>query len=121
MLEQVHEAVRVEDVATGEARARLGTELRRVADGAELVLVDTLEVANLLGAGRIEAWKTLALLGDAFAGMATGFVSLLAELDFWLIFLLFFLIRKLLKLGGRILSGLLDLGRLSSFLHHFLH
>ena len=109
MLEEVHDAVCVEYVSAGEAGARLGAELCRVADCAELVLVHTLKVANLLSTGCIEAWEALAFLGDAFACMATSFMSLLTKLDFRLIFLFFFLV----------LNRLLDLlGGSSTTLHH---
>ena len=117
MLEEVHDAVCVEYVSAGETGARLRTELCCVADVAEFVLVYTIEVANLLSAGCIEAGKALAFLGDAFACMATSLVVLLTKLDFWLVFLFFFFfflfLNRLLKL-----NRLLDLGGSSTILHH---
>ena len=119
VLEEVHDAVCVEYMSAGEAGTRLRTELCRVADVAELVLVYTIEVAYLLSAGCIEAGKAFAFLGNTFACMATRLVCLLTELDFRLVFLFFFLfflfLNRLLKL-----NRLLDLGGITTFLHHFL-
>ena len=111
VLEEVHDAVCVEYVSAGETGARLRTELCCVADVAELVLVYTIEVANLLSAGCIEAGKALAFLGDAFACMATSLVGLLTKLDFWFVFLFFFFLL--------FLNRLLDLGGNITILHHF--
>ena len=51
MLQELNEAVRVEDMAAREARASLSTELLRVANCAKLIFIDTIEVAYLLRTG----------------------------------------------------------------------
>ena len=81
MLEEVHDAVRVENMTARESRASFCAELLRVADRAELVLVDTVEEASLLCAVSVKAGKALALFCDTLACVSAFFVSLLAEGD----------------------------------------
>ena len=85
VLEQLDEAVCVENVAAAELRAGLLAELTRVADSAEFFLVDTLEVSRLLRARWLEARKAPLFLSNAFAGVSTTFVGLLAEGQGWLL------------------------------------
>ena len=85
VLEELYEAVGVENVAAGELSARLFAKLTRVADGAELVLVDTVKQARFLSAGRLEAGQAPLLSGDTLAGVSTAFVGLLAEGQGWLL------------------------------------
>ena len=56
MLEKVDYTLGMEDMAAGEARARLSPELLRVADCAHGLIVDSIEVTNSLGAGSVETW-----------------------------------------------------------------
>ena len=84
VLEQLYEAVCVENVAAAELRAGLLAELTRVADSAELFLIDTLEVSGLLRASWLEARKAPLFLGNTFAGVSATFVGLLAECQGWL-------------------------------------
>ena len=85
MLEQLDNTIGVEHVATAELRAGFGTELTRVADSAEFVLIGALEVSSLLSAVSVEAWKALALFRDTLAGVATLFMGLLTEGKSWLL------------------------------------
>ena len=54
MLEEVDHTLGMEDMAAGEARARLRPELLRVADRAHGLIVDSIEVANSLSTGSVE-------------------------------------------------------------------
>ena len=51
MLQELDDAVRVEDMAARESRACLSTELLRVTYCAKLIFIDAIEVASLLSAG----------------------------------------------------------------------
>ena len=86
VLEELNDAICVEDMAAGKLGASFSAELGGVADCAELVLIDTLEVSCSLSAVNIQAGKAAALLGDTFAGVATLFMSLFAEGDCRLFF-----------------------------------
>ena len=70
MLEQLYQAVGVEDVPTGQSGAGLIAELLGVADRAEFVLSHALKVASCLGAVPVQARHALALLLDSFASVA---------------------------------------------------
>ena len=54
MLEEVDHTLGMEDMAAGEARARLRPELLRVADRAHGLVINSIEVSYSLGAGSIE-------------------------------------------------------------------
>ena len=86
VLEELNDAICVEDMAAGKLGASFRAELCGVADCAELVLIDTLEVSCSLSAVHIQAGEAAALLGDTFAGVATLFMSLFTEGDCWLFF-----------------------------------
>ena len=84
VLEKLNDAICVEDVTAGKSGASLGPELGSVADCAQLVFVDTLEVSSSLSAVCMKAGKAAVLLGDTFASMATLLMSLFTEFDCWL-------------------------------------
>ena len=57
VLEQLHYAIRVEDVPAGQFRARFFSKLLSVADGAKLCLIDSLEVVTRgFSAISLQAW-----------------------------------------------------------------
>lgn len=71
VLKKLNYAVRVEYVTTGEASASFSTQFLRVTDRAKFILVNSFEVADLLGTFCVQAWEALALLADTLAGMTT--------------------------------------------------
>ena len=78
MLEELNDTVGVEDMTARELGACFTTEFGCVANGAQFILISSLEVANALSTLGVEARKAVALLGDTFACMA-ALVSLVAE------------------------------------------
>ena len=79
MLQQLHDAVRVEHVTAAQLGAGLSAELACIADSAQFILIGALEVPFSLRTGYIKAGQALALIRDAFAGMTALFVDLVAE------------------------------------------
>ena len=79
MLEKLNDAVCVEDMATRKLGACFGSKLSRVANCAQLFLIDTLKVTGALSAVNIEARKAVALFGNALAGVPTLLMLLIAE------------------------------------------
>jgi hypothetical protein len=78
VLEELNNAVGVENMAAGEAGTGLSAELAGVADSAELILINTLIVTSSLGAVSVQARKAFLVILDAFASM-TALKSLAAE------------------------------------------
>ena len=78
VLEELDDTVGVEDMTARELGACFTTEFGCVANGAQFILISSLEVANALSTLGVEARKAVALLGDTFACMA-ALVSLVAE------------------------------------------
>ena len=81
----------MENVTAGQSRARLITELRGVADSAELVLSDPLEVTNGFRAVSVQAWQAVALTVYTFTSVTAFLVCLSAKLEFLIFLLLPFL------------------------------
>ena len=78
MLEELDETVGVEDMTTRELGACFSTEFARIANGAQLILIDALKVPNLLSTLSVEAREAMALIVDTSACMTTP-VILFAE------------------------------------------
>ena len=87
MFKELHDAVRVENVAAGEARAGFCTELGCVAYAAQFILINSIVKASLLCARSIEAGKAFVFIWDAPARVSTGCMSLIAENDSGLLLL----------------------------------
>ena len=68
VLEQLHNAIRVENVPTGQFRARFFAKLLGVADGAKLSLINSLEVITRgFSAISLQAWQTFTLIFNTLA------------------------------------------------------
>ena len=78
MFEELDETICVEDMTTRELGACFSTEFARIANGAQLILIDALKVPNLLSTLRVEAREAMALIVDTPACM-TAPVILLAK------------------------------------------
>ena len=76
---QLHHAIGVENVPARQSGARLSSKLLSVADGAELILVDSIKVTDSFSAVFIEARKALALVLNALAGVAALLVLFVTE------------------------------------------
>ena len=75
MGEQVTDALGVENVAAAEFNGRVGTQLTREANVAEVVLVRT-SVCLAFG---LKAGQALGFMGDAATGMTASLVNFLAR------------------------------------------
>ena len=78
MLEELDETVGVEDMTARELGACFSTEFARIANGAQLILIDALKVPNLLSTLSVKAREAMALIVDTPACM-TALVILLAK------------------------------------------
>ena len=78
MFEELDETVGVEDMTTRELGTCFSTEFARIANGAQLILIDALEMTNALSTLSVEARQTMALIVDTSACM-TAPVILFAE------------------------------------------
>ena len=78
MLEELDETVGVENMTTSEFGACLSTEFACIANGAQLILIDALEMTNTLSTLSVEARQAMALIVDTSACM-TAPVILFAE------------------------------------------
>ena len=78
VLEELNETISVEDMSARELGTCFSTEFARIANGAQLILIDALKVSNLLSTLSIEAREAMALIVDTPACM-TAPVILLAK------------------------------------------
>ena len=69
MLEELDETVGVEDMTTRELGTCFSTEFARIANGAQLILIDALEMTNTLSTLSVEARQAMALIVDTSACM----------------------------------------------------
>lgn len=80
--EQLHDAIRVENVPAGQSRARLFAKLLCVADGAKLSLIDSLEVmTGGFSAIFLQAWQAFTLIFNTLARVTAFLVRFSAELQ----------------------------------------
>ena len=82
MLQELNETIGMEDMTTREHGACFSTKFAGVAYGAQLILIDSLEVTFTLSTLSVEAWEAMALIVYTLAFMAAP-VILLAKGSCW--------------------------------------